>query len=376
VHADPFLRPLFDELGTVLGGTDLVDCHTHIGQNDPDGFTCSAEQLTEGLEQAGARGVAFAMHEPDGYSAANDAVIAAAQASGGRFVAFCRLDPRAEDPAAEAERGLDAGALGIKLHPRAEQFALHDELAAPIFALADERRVPVLVHAGRGIPALGRDAVMLAERHPGARIILAHCGISDLAWLWSRAGGLPNLLFDTSWWSAADLLALLSLVPPGQVLYASDAPYGTPLQAAIVTARCALQVGVSREQLAGVMGGQMSRLLTGQDPLDLGPAPGAHRLATDLLLDRVHTFIGSAVGRIIEGGDGLESLALARLACDVPPDAAQHEVCGAIISLLDAHRAYMAEHVGEEMSQRFPGLHLLITAAVLARTPDVPVPAA
>jgi hypothetical protein len=234
--------------------------------------------------------------------------------------------------------------------------------------------VPVLVHAGRGIPALGRDAVVLAERHPDARIILAHCGISDLAWLWSRAGDLPNLMFDTSWWSAADLLAVLSLVPPGQVLFASDAPYGTPLQAAIITARCALQAGLTREQLAGVMGGQMSRLIAGEDPADLGPAPGAHRLETDLLLDRVHTFVGSAVGRLMEGGDGLESLALARLACDVPPDAPQHEVCQAIVRLLDSHRAYVAEHTVPDGAPRFPGMHLLVTAAVLARTPDVPVP--
>ena len=30
--------------------------------------------------------------------------------------------------------------------------------------------------------------------------------------------------------------------------------------------------------------------------------------------------------------------------------------------------------MGEEGALRFPGLHILITAAVLARTPDVPVP--
>jgi predicted TIM-barrel fold metal-dependent hydrolase len=375
VHADPLLRPLFDALRPTLAGASLVDAHTHIGQNDPDGFSCSAAELTEALEAADARGVAFAMHEPGGYRDANDAAIAAAEASGGRFVAFCRLDPRVEDAVAEAERALDAGAKGIKLHPRAERFALHDEIAAPIFALAEERRVPVLVHAGRGIPALGRDAVVLAERHPGAPIILAHCGISDLAWLWSRAGALPNLLFDTSWWSSADLLALCSLVPPGQILYASDAPYGTPVQAAIVTARCALQAGVTPEQLQGIMGGQMARLVAGEEPLDLGPPPGAHRLATDLLLDRVHTFVGTAVGRLMEGGDGLESLGLARLACDVPPDAAQYEVCRAILGLLDAHRTYVVEHTVPEGAPRFPGMHLLIIAAVLARTPDVPVPA-
>ena len=65
------------------------------------------------------------------------------------LVPFCRLDPEA-DPLAEAERCLAAGARGIKLHPRAEGFTLDHPALRPVFALADERRLPVLVHAGRG----------------------------------------------------------------------------------------------------------------------------------------------------------------------------------------------------------------------------------
>ncbi len=155
------------------------------------------------------------MHEPDGYPAANDQAIADSKRSEGRLTAFCRLDPAAE-PLAEAERCLEAGAAGIKLHPRAESFALDTAAMEPVFALADERGLPVLVHAGRGIPALGRHAVKVCERHPGMRLILAHAGICDLAWIWEAATDLPNLLFDTSWWSASDLLALYALVPPGQ----------------------------------------------------------------------------------------------------------------------------------------------------------------
>ena len=68
----------------------------------------------------------------------------------------------------EARRALDAGARGIKLHPRAEQFGMDEPAVAELVALAHERRVPVLIHAGRGIPALGQNTVRLAERYPDA----------------------------------------------------------------------------------------------------------------------------------------------------------------------------------------------------------------
>ena len=200
--------------------------HTHIGQNDPDGYKCTTEQLLGGLEAADARGAVFAMHEPDGYPPANDMIIAAA-AESERLVPFCRLDPH-DDPLAEAERCLAAGAVGHQAPPaRRGVPARHSRARAGV--RARRRAAPaVLVHAGRGIPALGRHAVAICERHPGLRLILAHCGICDLSWIWHEAERLPNLFFDTAWWSPDDLLTLFSLVPPGQVLFASDAPYGTP----------------------------------------------------------------------------------------------------------------------------------------------------
>ena len=60
---------------------------------------------------------------------------------------------------AEAERSLAAGAKGIKLHPRAEEFTLDHPAVRRLVALANERSLPILIHAGRGIPALGAHAV-------------------------------------------------------------------------------------------------------------------------------------------------------------------------------------------------------------------------
>ena len=47
-----------------------------------------------------------------------------------------------------------------------------------------------------------------------------------------EAAGQRNLFFDTAWWNTADQLALFSLIPPGQILFASDTPYGRTVAAA------------------------------------------------------------------------------------------------------------------------------------------------
>jgi predicted TIM-barrel fold metal-dependent hydrolase len=371
VRDDAELQPWFEHALSLVPGVGIVDAHMHVGLNDPDGFKATAPQIVHALELAGARGVVFPFHEPDGYRDANDHVIEEAAASNGRFVAFCRVDPNAEDALREAARALDAGARGIKLHPRAEGFSLGEPEVRRVFEIAHERRLPVLIHAGRGIPALGRHAVELAESLPGAQVILAHCGISDLSWIWRDAQRLPNLYFDTSWWSAADVLSVCGLVPPGQVLFASDAPYGTPVAHSQFIIRCALHAGMTHEQVRGVMGEQTERLVTGQEPLDLGPALNVRAPATDVLLQRIQMFLATAVGRIFSGADGTETLALARLACDLPEDDDYWAVCASVARLLELFDL-VAEPGEREPGSR--GVHLIMAAMCLAATPELGAP--
>ena len=378
MYADSALRPWFDALRESVPGLRLFDSHTHTGASDPDGFACSVYELVEALELVDARGVVFTMHEPTGYSQANDRVLAEVAASDGKLVAYCRLDPH-DRPVAEAERCLAAGARGLKLHPRAERFSLVDPSVEPIFALANERRLPIVIHAGRGIPALGRHVLGHAERFPHARPILAHAGVSDLAWIWRHLDAHPNVFFDTAWWSTLDLLTLFNLVPPGRILWASDLPYGTPLQSAVLALRCALEAGLSPDQVASVAGGQLERLLAGEEPLDAGAAPGGEHPKSDILLDRVHGALVNAIGRIMGGEQGESGVALARLACEVEEEAPQAPVCRSVLSLLDRYERHAAtvsdsSAPGELPGARFPSLHLLIVAAGVARTPRVALP--
>jgi predicted TIM-barrel fold metal-dependent hydrolase len=366
----PLVEPWRELLLEQVPGVELFDAHTHLGQNDPDGFRQTPEELLATLASADARGAfVFPMHEPDGYPSANDAVLQAAQRSDGILVPFCRIDPD-HDALAEAERCLAAGARGIKLHPRAEGFTLDHPSVRSLAALAHERRLPILIHAGRGISALGLHAVALAGEFPDARLILAHAGICDLSWIWRVAPDHPNLLFDTAWWMPADLLSLFSLVPPGQILFASDAPYGTTGMSAVFQLRYALQLGLSDEQIRAISSGQALRLAAAEPLEPAGPAIGEHEQAPHVLLERVSAFLMLGAIASMRGGDGSEMLALARLACDVPDELDDAPAFAAIRGLLDTFDRLTEADPSDRRRFAF-----LVLAATVARTPDVPVPA-
>jgi predicted TIM-barrel fold metal-dependent hydrolase len=361
-------RRWFEALQRDTGPLSLFDAHTHFGRNDPDGFRQEPEELLATIEAAGARAVTFPMHEPDGYRAANDEGLAAVEASEGRLVAFCRVNPH-DDALAEATRCLDAGARGIKLHPRAEQFAMDVPAVADLVALAEQRRVPILIHAGRGIPALGRDTLELAQRYPGAKFILAHAAVSDLAWLWRLMPENPNLFIDTSWWNPADFVALFSLVPPGQLLWASDNPYGYPLHAAAFQLRYALLVGLRGDQIRSIAGDQIARILAGEEPAYFGPPLGPPG-AQDPGMERVVSHLTTAIGRAMAEGDPSESIALGSLAVDLEgPEAETGRAILRLLELADQHQG------PPPPGRRFPrSAQFVMSALAVARTPGIALP--
>lgn len=373
------LRPAADDLvalyraGAAAVGEDLpwFDAHTHIGQNDPDGQKATAEEILAGLDAVGhARALTFAMHEPAGYREANDVVLDAAAASAGRLVGLARVAPTADGALDEARRCLDAGARGFKLHPRSDGFALTHPVVEQVVALAAERRLPVLFHAGRGIPQLGSAATALAERHPDARLILAHAGISDLGLLPSAVGRLGNIFFDTSWWHPSDMLQLFATIPPGRILYASDMPYGPGMFSAFAFLRCAAAVGTPTAALREMAGGQLARVLAGEDPVDLGPAPGVGVLGSRWIEgERVASYAAVALQLAFREVDPSEPIALARYACQSEADGPR----AALLALVDR----LLERAQQRLRDGGEGLDALgsvLAAGFLAATPGAGVP--
>jgi predicted TIM-barrel fold metal-dependent hydrolase len=296
-RAQQLLQAYSDELRELVpAGTDIFDAHVHLG-TDIDGFVGVQDELQGIMDRFGIRrAFMFCLDEPDrhpAFRAANDRSLAYAQRSDGRLIPFVRLD-LAEGPVEEAKRCLDRGARGIKLHPRAQGFLLNDDRLDPIFALAAERRVPILIHGGRGLPPIANELARLVERHDEAQLIIAHAGIADLAALARNFAGKAGVFFDTSTWSPVDLLDFYRLVPPEQVLYASDYPYGRQPNSLHIALRTARVAGFTEEQVTNMLWVNCSRIAAGEEPLEPTEPKGSDVYAQPMQLARIHQYLTMA----------------------------------------------------------------------------------
>src|SRR6476646_646671 len=281
-------------------GVEVFDAHVHLG-HDIDGMTGVYEDLERINEHYGiSRCFMFCMDEIDrhpSFSAANDRSLAYAERSGGRLLAFVRLD-LTEEPIEAAPRSLDLGARGIKLHPRAQKFQLNDERLAPVFAIAAERRVPILIHGGRGLPPIADNLARLHEQYPEATLIIAHAGIADLSGLAGHFAGKAGVFFDTSVWSPIDLLSFFHLVPPEQVVYASDYPYGMQPQSLLISLRSARVAGLSEQQIVELLAGNANRIANGEPAHEPSEPQGADVHAQPMTLARVHQYLSMAMSML------------------------------------------------------------------------------
>jgi hypothetical protein len=288
------------------------------------------------------------------------------------MIPFVRLDMN-ESPIDEAVRCLDRGARGIKLHPRAQKFLLTDERLAPVFALAGERRVPVLIHGGRGLPPIAEDLARLIEEYPEAQLIVAHAGIADMAGLAGLLGGKAGVFFDTSVWSPVDLLDLYRLVSPEQVLFASDYPYGQQPASLLIALRTARLSGLDDTQLRELLGGTAAKLAAGEPTAPLTPPKGAETFSQPMTFARIHQYLSMATPLLwTRQADTIGVLGLALNTCDERRNGHREETEQIKALLTVAHELWRAladvEDEGERAMATRATFRLVHLADIIAVT--------
>lgn len=97
---------------------------------------------------------------------------------------FCTINPSlASQPAQEFKKYIKMGAKGIKLYPSYNHFYPNDSELYPLYALAKENQLPVLIHTGssvfKGSKIKYADPIYLddvAADFPDLPLIMAHSG--------------------------------------------------------------------------------------------------------------------------------------------------------------------------------------------------------
>jgi uncharacterized protein len=369
LYADALAPFLAEVPGLRPEGGETIDAHTHLGL-DEDGRSLRLDQLLSQLDDAGARrACVFALHDPErrpAYRVPNDRVIAWAAQSEDRLVPFCRLDPT-DDPIGEGERCLAAGARGIKLHPRAQDFVFDVPELRGIFALAESAQVPILIHAGRGLPPLADGLVDLALSHPEVVLILAHGAICDQGILTSRLADHPGVLYDISCFFPLDVIQLFARASAERIVFASDPPYGRPVTSLYMILRVAAQAGLDEQAKRGVLGETMAALLDGRG---LPPAQPPRRGPTVTLsgrLARVYNY-ASLTGPALFAGvleQALAMLDMALAACRDPEPGDVGEALEAIEGALSAAAGLLQSPDGDGVR---PAIDLVYRASVRAAT--------
>jgi predicted TIM-barrel fold metal-dependent hydrolase len=197
----------------------IIDAHLHLDEKVDGTAIGAVRELDRQLEEA-AVDRAIALHlDVQPWSAAE---VAEAISKFPRIRAFINVHPHGADPERCLRDGIEGlGYIGLKLHPRLQQFGVDDSQTVRLVRAAGEMNIPVLIdafpdgtHLMQGFSPLRYAS--LAKQCPDTRIIWAHMGghyVMDFMMLAKR---LPNVYFDISY----SLLYYQTSSIPGDMIYA------------------------------------------------------------------------------------------------------------------------------------------------------------
>ncbi len=211
-------------------GFRIYDTHTHLGSAAHSGRTWTADAMLQHMDAHGVdRSLLIPFPVVADHRKEHDTIAAAVRDHSDRFTGSICLNPflPEQEVADEIRRCVEElGLRALKLQP---QFCGLNPLSAKaswFFGLANEHRLPVVVHTGAGAPfALPSLLISPARQYPELQIIIAHSG-SPIYYLEAivAAQVCTNLLLDVSSLMPHQVLDILKYLPASRLMAGSDLP--------------------------------------------------------------------------------------------------------------------------------------------------------
>ncbi len=201
-----------------------------------------------------------------------------------RFWGFTTVNPLDKRAVAGLEAQMQGGGfVGLKLFPALQRFYVHDEQAYPLYELAERRGWPIIFHMGLTLAYFADvrytnplDLQPVGRDFPKLNIIVPHFGTGYLREALFLAYHCANVHFDTSssniWLKYLPYSftlkqvfeKFLSVAGPERIIFGTDSSYfPRGYRSQILHAQLEIlgQLGLSKEELRNILGGNIMRLL-------------------------------------------------------------------------------------------------------------------
>jgi len=128
--------------------------------------------------------------------------------------------------------------------------------------------------------------------------------------------GRKGVFFDTSTWSPVDLLDFYRQMPPEQVVYASDYPYGQQPSSLLIAVKTALRAGFGQRELRLMLAGTANAIVDGGELPEPTVPIGPDGFTQSLQFARIHQYLSMATPLLwMRQPDTIGVLGLAINAC-------------------------------------------------------------
>ncbi|MEO9960449.1 MAG: amidohydrolase family protein [Alphaproteobacteria bacterium] len=180
----------------------IIDAHVHLDDRIEGPAINAVSELDQALEKTGVLRALLLQLDIHRWSAKE---VGEAVSQSERIVAFINVHPYAPDAAQQLTDGIEKfGFIGLKLHPRFQNFDIADQRTASLVRHAGEIGVPVLIDAfpdGDWLMANfdPKAFASLAKACPSTRIIFAHFGGHHCIDMMMLAKRVPNMYFNLSY---------------------------------------------------------------------------------------------------------------------------------------------------------------------------------
>jgi predicted TIM-barrel fold metal-dependent hydrolase len=212
-------------LGESLAEYEIVDMHAHLMGGVVPWGEDPADHLVRAMDQSGVRTCLVSSLAGGGFrmEACNDLMYEAMRKHPDRLLGYIYIWPgRAQAVRAEVGRRLAQGFAGVKMLVLMG-YPYVDPGYAPAFEIANERRLPVLLHTYGGQAGLD-DVPVLAERYPNVNFVLAHAGAQQVEHHIRIARQVENAYMElcTSTATYRAVETLFENVPLERIVWGSD----------------------------------------------------------------------------------------------------------------------------------------------------------